>query len=250
MLHLESIPCAAAAPSGVETGWHFVYPPSSALRPWDWSKGAPPVGSLRPVRSTASGSMSRHIPVLAHCRTSGGHLELESGLEHDLVRRLDRDPVVDQLVAQPVVLVWPDGRRHVPDLLSRSTDGSVTLWDCRPLERTDEIFEEVCDRTLGACEQVGWHYEVFTGLSEVQRLNLLWLHSSRRRPRWTDHCRPVLRKLIGEGPVAVDRVLACDDGDGLLVAVLWHLVWSGELVMDLDQPITGGSLVGWGVGHG
>ena len=71
---------------------------------------------------------SGHIPVYAFSVTTGGHLRLESGLEHDLVRELDRHLDVNWLVAQPCLLRLAARRRgrrleHTPDPLA-----SIHRW--------------------------------------------------------------------------------------------------------------------------
>lgn len=38
------------------------------------------------------------------------------------------------------------------------------------------------------------------------------------------------------GSCTVQDVLDADEGRGHLVASLWHLVWTGEVVMDLSVP--------------
>ncbi|RDI30428.1 hypothetical protein DEU38_1059 [Rhodococcus sp. AG1013] len=136
--------------------------------------------------ATLASRSTESLPSTAFSTTTGGHLALESGLEHDLLRRLDRLSSITWLVAQPVELRWTEPRkfRHVPDLLSTDADGAVTLWDVRNPRRLDEKFTLQADKTRSACAAVGWRYEIFTGLGEVERLNLLWLHGYRRRPKW------------------------------------------------------------------
>lgn len=118
----------------------------------------------------------------------GESLQLASGLEHDLVRLLDRDRSVVWMVPQPCRLIFADGSKvtkHVPDLLVLTRSGDVVVWDARPTRRMDETFLRQSQRTRQACEKVGWSYEVFEGLDEVTRLNQLWLASFRSDEEWT-----------------------------------------------------------------
>lgn len=155
--------------------WWFRTPGDPAPVRWDWdTQGAPYVKGLQGVRQPRSGDRSGHIPVRAYTVTTGSTLRLESGLEHDLVRVLDRDPAVVWLVAQPCQLEFRcegGARRHTPDLLSITDERVVTVWDARPARRHDERFTEAATVTRAACEQHGWLYEVFTGLDPVYRLN-------------------------------------------------------------------------------
>jgi hypothetical protein len=62
---------------------------------WSWpALGAPPLSRLAPVRQPRSSEHNRHVPVTAYSMTNSDFVSLESGLEHDLVRRLDRDQAV------------------------------------------------------------------------------------------------------------------------------------------------------------
>ncbi|NDO90138.1 TnsA-like heteromeric transposase endonuclease subunit [Cellulosimicrobium cellulans] len=210
---------------------------------WDWQAGGPPVRSLIPARRPAADAMSRHAPVHMSCQTTGTYIVLESGLEYELARELDRDPDVVWIGTQPALLVFADGSRHVPDLLSEHSDGCVTVWDARPMERRDEDFVRITGLTAAACAQVGWHYALYDAAVTARRLNLLWLATYRHRPEWP-HTAAVARLLAHVAPTAtVDDLLALDEGDGHLIAVMWHLLWSGELVVNLDEPIRPGTVV-------
>ncbi|MBX7131986.1 MAG: TnsA-like heteromeric transposase endonuclease subunit [Fimbriimonadaceae bacterium] len=200
------------------------------------------------MRKTASSKRNRHIPVRAFTVTNADHLELESGLEHDLVRRLDRNPEVIHLVAQPLQLSWTrtdvGRRRHVPDLLSLSEDGTVTVWDARSVESQDAKFLDKAEVTRRSCEQVGWRYEVFTGLKDVERLNLLWLHGFRQTPCWLESFNESIHKAASAEGADLGRLFALDDGSGELVACVWHLIWKGQISVDLMAPLTKESPVG------
>jgi hypothetical protein len=169
---------------------------------WNWRQhGTPPVEQLAPVRMPRSSASNRHIPVSAYSITNGGVVHLESGLEHDLVRRLDRDRGIVQMVSQPLRLSWttPEAASHTPDLLTVHDDSAVTVWDVRAREEQDDDFRTKSAVTRDGCAAVGWHYEVFTGLSGTERLNLLWLHGFRRKPAWADRFEEEIRRAAGSG---------------------------------------------------
>lgn len=215
---------------------------------WDWAVGPPPVRLLRHVRRPTADAMSRHTPVRMACQTTGTTLLIESSLEYEAARRLDRDPDVEWIVAQPVRIEFDDGSKHVVDLLAEHGDGTVVLWDVRPDDRQDEEFHRIVALTRSACAAVGWGYDVFGTQPTARRLNMLWLASHRRLPRWphsqvTRHVANAVR-----AGAKVGDVLALDDGDGHTIAMLWHLVWTGYLIVDLDVPITGDSPITLGDG--
>ncbi|MCE1179881.1 MAG: hypothetical protein LWW86_12760 [Micrococcales bacterium] len=175
------------------------------------------------------------MPVQSSSMTNLGALALESGLEHELATVLDRQTASVWLVAQPARLAWEDGLSHHPDLLSVDSDGNVTVWDARAVERRDETFLVKASRTETACREIGWAYSLFGGLPLVESLNLRWIAGARRPPEWLDVTRGVLLRLVAEGPVPVGQVMAADDGRGFLISAMWHLVWTGELVMDMSK---------------
>lgn len=212
-------------------------------RLWDWELGAPSTRDLVSVRRPAADAMSRHAPVRMWSATTEGYIVLESGLEFELARSLDRDPSVAWLVAQPVSVTFDDGAVHVPDLLVEHWDGRVVVWDVRPRERQDERFQRTAELTAQACREVDWGYEVHAGFAPARRLNLLWLGVFRSSPSWPN--TESRRELLGlaRGGATVADALAHDAGDGHLTALMWHLIWSGELVVDLDQAINAATVL-------
>jgi hypothetical protein len=225
--------------------WRFHIDDETA---WDWALGPPPVRLLQHVRRPTADAMSRHTPVRMVCQTTGSTLLVESALEYEAARSLDRDPNVEWIVAQPVAITFEDGSTHVADLLSAHRDGSVVLWDVRPDDRQDEEFQRVAGLTRSECASVGWGYEVFGTQATARRLNMMWISAYRRPPRWP-HTRAARRITeTVEGGATVGDVLALDEGDGHTTATMWHLVWTGALDLDLDTPITADSQLSLRVG--
>lgn len=112
--------------------------------PWLWDEqGSPTIELLEPVRKPRSSEHNRHVPVTAYSITNATHIALESGLEHDLLRRVDRDPDAARIVAQPFRLSWtePSAGSHTPDLLVGYADGRVVVWDARSTDDQDEDFK-------------------------------------------------------------------------------------------------------------
>lgn len=218
---------------------------------WDWDTlGAPDPRELLPTRRPTSGDFSRHIPRRAYSVTTGAAMELESGLEHDLLKWLDLRADIMWIVSQPVMIHFPVPERkravfHTPDLLSQHTDGSVTLWDARPEARTDELFRFKSLLTAEACRRVGWGYEVFTGLATPTRMNLLWLNGYRHRRPWHGRREAELRLLLDHRPLPVGDVRAEDDGTGELIATMWHLIATGVIGCDLRQPVREDTVLSW-----
>lgn len=222
------------------TGWVVDVGAGPAV--WDWELGQPGLRSMTRVRSPRSKAKSRHVPVWAYSTTTAGHVHLESGLEHDLLRDLDRRRDIVWLLSQPCRLQLPLQRRgrrlmHTPDLASLNGDGTVTVWDVRATTRQDEEFRLRAEHTRRACEQVGWRYEVFAGLPALRRLNLLWLHAYRQPMPWYEEALAQLTESTCR-PGTIGDVVTADNGAGHLVAALWHGIWSGQLDCDLDTALT------------
>lgn len=228
--------CSPAKMAGAvsdDVRWHFKTGCHEGA--WDWSVGAPDVYTLEAVRRPSSGATSRHIPVRAYSATTKTIIRVESGLEHDLLRDLDRDRQVRWIVGQPCKIEWSQaprsGRWHIPDLLTCDAEGTVTLWNVKSPEKAkSEEFEGLTEATRAACTEVGWGHKVFTGLGPVERHNLLWLQGYRARPEWTSSWEPLI--LSGAEP-------GCQLGDLLRggherTAVVWHLIWSGRLEVALS----------------
>lgn len=220
--------------------WYFRADGSEEMV-WDWQRhGAPSVAQLAPVRMPRSSASNRHIPVTAYSMTNAGVVHLESGLEHDLVRRLDRDSTITHIVSQPLRLSWtaPEPGRHTPDLLTSHDDGAVTVWDVRAVDEQDDDFRRKSAVTRKACSAVDWRYEVFTGLGHNERLNLMWLNGFRGRSAWTDRFEDEIRRDASSRDATIGTLFARDDGTGEVKSAVWHLLWSGVLHADLDTRWT------------
>lgn len=201
---------------------------------WLWQRsGAPPLSGLEPVRRPVVSTFSRHVAVTAYSMSNGAAVPLESGLEHDLFRRLDRDRGISRLVSQPFRLAWKGSPgRHIPDLLTVGVDGQVTVWDVRAPEKQDDEFKIQSEITHTACTAVGWRYEVFGGMDQTERLNLMWLNGFRRKPPWADHYEHRIIELASKRGATLGDLFGVDTGSGELKSTVWHLIWNGSLMID------------------
>lgn len=212
-----------------------------------WVGSAPPDARvLRSVRRIRSRSGAGHVPTLAYSTTTGGYLQLESGLEHDLVRDLDRDASVTWLVAQPARIRGGDRNSNagglVPDLLSVSDGGHVTVWAVRPEARQDEKFVAQTRQTEAACAEFGWTHRVFAGMRPTRRSNLMWLDGFRRTMPWYAEA---LAHLSADGgrEITLGAVREVDNGQGHVLSAVWHGIRMGAIECDLDAPFTKGTIL-------
>lgn len=252
LAHSELVGVEARAPSAsvdfparsvdgiTKVVWSVHFRNAVEAEKWNWlSLGSPPIRLLQPVRIGRASRKARHIPVTAFSMTNDDHVWLESGLEHDLLRKLDRDPIVKYVLSQPFQLAWAaqTPRRHVPDLLAVAAGGQVTVWDARRADQQDDDFNSTVEVTQRCCDEVGWGYQVFSGLTTTERMNLLWLHGFRRRPDWSARSAPLIRDIARAGGATLGDLFGNDDGTGELKSTVWHLVWGGQLEVDVTSRI-------------
>lgn len=208
---------------------------------WIWQeRGDPPLRDLEPVRRPTSSKRNRHIPVTAYSTKDRRMLALESGLEHDLMRKLDRDPTIAWIVPQPLRLAWnsPELKQHTPDFISVDSSDAVTVWDARGTEEQNEDFATKSAVTRAGCLSVGWLYEVFDGFGKIERLNHLWLYGFRRRPAWAGEFEESIRRLAGVPDATLGGLMAASDDAGLMKTVIWHFLWSGKLYVNMAERWT------------
>ena len=236
------------APAGKVVDWTFRMKETGPTL-WDWTLGPPDVYEVLPIRTSRSTEKSRHIPVQAHCFVTGTMLKLESGLEYDLLLMLEREPGSVWMVPQPVRLgIKHPGRPrtiHTPDLLVLDSAGEVTIWNARSSERQDEKFHAQSQATANACRDAGWRYSVFSGHSRAKRYNLRWLAAYRRAMPWYEAARNELRDLSSRSSATTGDVVDADRGSGHLVSAMWHFVWRGDVIVDLEHSIRRTAPIAW-----
>lgn len=215
----------------------WVFKTQGVLRLWRWDDGPPPLRELEACRPIVARALSRHLPASPYSTTTQALVSVESGLEADLLRSVDRDPRVTWIVPQPLTLLWKGRTKHTPDLLTLDADGAVTVWDVRPLHRQWPRFRRKAQMTAAACEQIGWHYEVFSDEHELRRLNIQWLTHHRSLSTWGEPFADAILKELDEGPRTVEEIVGSGPGQAEKLRVVWHLLWAGRITADLDVPL-------------
>jgi hypothetical protein len=198
--------------------------------------------SAVPWRSVRAHRGQRHLSGWYWSATTGGHVLYESRLELARLLLADFDSEVVGIAAQPFLLIEAE-RRHVPDFFLHLTDESVVIVNVKPADRMTD------DRVAGALAwaarvfaERGWEHEVWSG-AEAQRLaNVRFLAGYRRG--WlaesVTSAVAVLRRgtvlTITEAEAALRKAGVSDPRP-----VVLHLLWSGRLRADLQQPLAGDS---------
>lgn len=190
----------------------------------------------RPVRRFPSYRGQRHYPGLYWSATMGRHVGYESWVERDHLVALDFDRGVVGIASQPFWLVWRTAdrveRRHAPDFFARLADGGALVLDSRPTDRIRDRDAATFAVTERACGLLGWHYVVWDVLDPLVAGNLRWL-AGYRHPRCFDEVTADrLRAVFVRPRTLMDGAEQAGDPIAVL-PVLYHLLWRGELLVDL-----------------
>jgi hypothetical protein len=178
--------------------------------------------------------------------TNHSHVPFESLLERDYLVWADWDARVTKVAAQPIALLWPSGtphhRSHVPDYFARRSDGTGALVDVKSLTGLSQHAREQLALTEAACEEVGWEYEVFTGLPADQADNLRWLAGYRqdRNAPDPDVEAAILDAFADGAPLGDGIETAAGDtrtSNSTIRANTYHLLFSHQLRVDTTKPL-------------
>jgi hypothetical protein len=198
------------------------------------------------VRSIRHYRGSRHTPGRYWSASNGDLVAYESYLESKWMMLLDFDPQVVRFASQPFQLLHHDVAlvaRHVPDLFVRYADGSAEVIDVKnPTRMGDRKVLTQAERTATACIEVGWGFRL-VGEPERQRLvNVSWLAGFRRPLHaGSELIGPLLS--LAAAPVAVGDLLRSVTPVELARSVLFHLLWTGDLICDMETPLRESTLV-------
>jgi hypothetical protein len=178
--------------------------------------------------------------------TAGGFLEYESLLERDWMLLLDFDREVEWICEQPLRLRYlADGRSasHVPDLLAWRS-GTPELCDVKSAERVEDPgFRAQVRATEQACAEAGFGYRVLCEPDRQLLMNVRWLAGFREPPPDRDAERTRMLAVLAGGRSAISELLADAREPVLARPVLMHLLWAGDVLVDVAEPIAEESVV-------
>ncbi|GHB71754.1 hypothetical protein GCM10010331_69650 [Streptomyces xanthochromogenes] len=173
--------------------------------------------------------------------TMRGHVIYESRLELTRLLHADFDPLVQGIVAQPLLMKTMAGakvRSHIPDYLLITAQGPVVV-DVKPHRQlTRPEVAITFEWTRRAVEARGWRYEVWSEPPEAELENIRFLAGYRRdwlfRPELLDELR--LADLDGLPLDAAIQQLPHWPKPCVHAAV-HHLLWAHDLRADLSEPL-------------
>lgn len=176
----------------------------------------------------------------------GGHVFCESRLEARVLQGLDFDRDVVAVAAQPFELSFNSDnkrRRHVPDLFVSCVRGPNRVIDVKPARRVAEPRNARSFRaTRAACAEVGWAYVVATEPDPVFDANVSWLAGFKKPPALFDEFAGLLLELAWGGS-AIEDLMDPFELPALVKPVLFHLLWTHELSVDLSVLLSDASVV-------
>ena len=171
----------------------------------------------------------------------------ESRLELARLLYADFDPAVSRILAQPFFMtahVEGKDRRHIPDFLLLTEAGPLVV-DVKPAHRLSH--PEVAFTfgwTREVIESRGWGYEVWSEPATARLENIRFLAGYRRDWLFGSRVVDTLRQAELDGATLAEAFAAARAFDEMLVrSVVFHLLWSGHLVTDLDRPLGGGHVL-------
>lgn len=192
-----------------------------------------------------------HYSGLYWSAVMNGHVGYESRLELAWLLLADRDPRLRGIYSQPFQLVVTAGGRlcrHVPDFLAVRDDGLVTVVDVKPGRRlADPAVAFTFGWTRAVVEGQGWGFEVFSEPSPVVLANAGFLAGYRRAWQFAPGLLDAIAGSVRSAAsfAEAERVAVGFAGDRAAArAHLLHLIWSGRLRADLEQPLSESTVLG------
>jgi len=179
-------------------------------------------------------------------RTTGTLLAFESLLERQALMAWDFEPRAVGMAVQPFALLWPRGsaagQHHVPDLFVRLEGGAACVVDVRPAELVNARAARQFEQTRRFCSELGWAYQVFSGLSVTIRSNLEFLAGYRQDRFAVDSGLLAAASTVFAGgrellDGAGELSRCCSRPLAPVLAGCYHLLWGHELHADLETAL-------------
>ncbi|MFI2507904.1 TnsA-like heteromeric transposase endonuclease subunit [Streptomyces sp. NPDC018972] len=184
----------------------------------------------------------RHYSGTYWAATVSDHVIYESRLELARLLLADFDPSVRHIAAQPFLvkaLVQGKLRKHIPDYLLMTQEGPL-IADVKPKRRLDK--PEVAFTfawTRQVVQGCGWRYQVWSEPAPTPLENVRFLAGYRREWLFPGDLLDAVAPNVVDGMTlgeAADRVAGFVPE--LARAGVFHLLWSGRLMTDLQRPLS------------
>lgn len=171
----------------------------------------------------------------------------ESRLEMTILMQLDFNKAVSHVVSQPFVVHYRIEKRiyrHTPDFFVRYQNGATEVINVKPRQflKTEKNL-----RAFSACRltahEMGCAYSNRCEMDPVWLENLRWLSGYRRVPaEFEAYERSLL--ALAKAPISIAEAIgAMPTLPAFSRPILFHMLWSGTLDVDLHKRLTDQSII-------
>jgi len=195
----------------------------------------------------------RNVTGIAASSKAGGAAQFESTLERDFLSLLEFSPEVKTIDPQPVKVEWLDTRGHqriyTPDVFVEFIDSDgKSPWLCEVKYRSDlrEKWAEFRPKFKAAfhfAKERGWQFKIVTEreIRTPYLANVHFLIGYRRSIPDAKLMQGILGRLkeINESTPRdlINAVHSDATGQAQLINVLWHLIATFQVGVDLHIPL-------------
>lgn len=196
----------------------------------------------------------RNVTGIAASSKSGGAAQFESTLERDFLSLMEFSPEVKSIDPQPVKIEWFDAkgcqRSYTPDVFVEFIESSGKQpWLCEVKYRSELLekwaeFRPKFKAAFHFAREQGWRFKIVTEreIRTPHLANARFLTSFRRTIPDTGVMQDILghlKKIYEATPRDLIEAIRPDAaGQAQLIGVLWHLVATFQIGVDLHKPLT------------
>jgi hypothetical protein len=212
------------------------------------------IGNAVPWRTFRWHHGQKHYSGTYWSATEQAHVIYESRLELARLLFADFDTAVDRIVAQPCLfraVIDKRERKHVPDYLLLTSGGPVVV-DVKPRSQLDKPkVKFTLDWTRLLVEGRGWRYEVWSEPPATELGTIRFLAGFRNAERFDPHlvnalkARDDLEGQTLEYACATYRTWT----EPVVRSTVLHLLWCNHFAVNLDEPLSPGTILTKGAPH-
>lgn len=196
----------------------------------------------------------RNVTGIAASSKAGGAAQFESTLERDFLSLLEFSPEVKNIDPQPVKIEWVDAngcrRSYTPDVFVEFLESAGKRpWLCEVKYRSEllEKWAEFRPKFKAAfcfAKEQGWRFKIVTEreIRTPHLANARFLTGFRRTIPDAVGVQDILgylNKIHEATPRDLIEAIRPDaTGQAQLISVLWHLVATFQIGVDLHKPLT------------
>jgi len=196
----------------------------------------------------------RNVTGIVAASKAGGDAQFESTLERDFISLLEFLPEVRSIDPQPVKIEWQDAkgcqRSYTPDVFVEFVESADQLpWLCEVKYRSElqEKWAEFRPKFKAAfhfAKVQGWRFKIVTEreIRTPYLVNVRFLSGYRRTTPDSGCIQDILGYLKNNRETTprglVEAIRSDITGQAQLISVLWHLVATFQVCVDLHKPLT------------